>query len=337
MDYLCVTNSYRPLKEKYDRLVLEKEELEKKLSEANTLPLQIDDTPSFLFADKATNEELYSYLKGNPTASRFIFKKYTSNQSFLKELCDPENPIYLEDVAKNLQDIYQIKEEKDDVERLRNEKGKLDNELTKLREEIKEAEQEYDTVHDNLDAIRKEDETYNMQRSNIRTDLGMEMIQKNTTDVVEFIKAVLDKWTAFFREHPTAIGMPMDKTEFNHMEMLSRNLTDMMERIRTEEFLSTENLDKFHQELMEKVRIEKENSLKEMNSFMAHNPKKLLVKALDDLDIITQKIEAGEDDGAGGKYISKFNLGMVRGNMDEAMKYLRHLMDMVENKERRMK
>jgi hypothetical protein len=72
-----------------------------------------------------------------------------------------------------------------------------------------------------------------------------------------------------------------------------------------------------------------------MNSFMAHNPKKLLIKALDDMDIIIQKIEAGEDDGAGGKYINKFTISMVRGNMDEAMKYLSHLMDMVEAKERR--
>ena len=68
-------------------------------------------SPSFLFTNTATNEELYSYLKENPSASRFIFKKYIANQSFLKELVDPENPIYLDEVANNLKEIYQIKEE----------------------------------------------------------------------------------------------------------------------------------------------------------------------------------------------------------------------------------
>ena len=301
MNLLCVGNSYKSLKKKYEQLVLEKKEVEKRLEEtvAESFPLQVENinTPSFLFTDKATNEELYSYLKGNPTASRFIFKKYTSNQSFLKELCDPENPIYLEDVAKNLQDIYQIKEEKDDVERLRNEKGKLDNELTKLREEIKEAEQEYDTIHDNLDAIRKEDEAYNMQRSNIRTDHGLELIQNNYGDVAKFFDAILQRWSKHFNENPTSFGMTVDKNDLNHMDLLSKNIKAMMEQIKTQEFLSTEGLDKYHLELMEKVRMEQENALKEMNSFMAHNPKKLLLKVLNDMDIAMRKIEDGEDDG----------------------------------------
>ena len=73
----------------YQKLKMENEELKQKLSESNTLSVQMDNSPSFLFTDKATNEELYSYLKENPTASRFIFRKYSANQSFLKELCDP--------------------------------------------------------------------------------------------------------------------------------------------------------------------------------------------------------------------------------------------------------
>ena len=79
--------------------------------------------PSFLFTNTATNEEIYSYLKENPSASRFIFKKYTANQSFIKELVDPENPIYLDGVANNLKEVYQIKEEMENVEKLRSERG----------------------------------------------------------------------------------------------------------------------------------------------------------------------------------------------------------------------
>ena len=250
---------------------------------------------------------------------------------------DPENPIYLDGVANNLKEIYQIKEEIENVERLRSEKGKINNEISKLRDEIKLVEDEYDGIFGNLEKIRKEDEEYSRQRTNIRTDKGLEMLEQNIKEITTFQNTFLDKWNKYFNGNPTAIGMTMDRNEINLMDKLNRDLKEMMEKIHTEDFLSTENLDQYHQEMMGKVRMEQENALKEMNSFMAHNPKKLLLKVLNDMDIAMRKIEDGEDDGAGGKYMTKFMLGMVRGNMDEAMKYMNHLMDMVENRERRMK
>ena len=178
--YPYVSNSYAPLKRKYEGLLSQNQGLSRKLEEINNgiLPVRTEkDAPSFLFTNTATNEELYSYLKENPSASRFIFKKYTANQSFIKELVDPENPIYLEEVANNLKEIYQIKEEIENVEILRSERGKLNNELTKLREEIKQVEDEYDVIHDNLEKIKKEDEEYSRQRTNIRIDKGLEMLK----------------------------------------------------------------------------------------------------------------------------------------------------------------
>ena len=335
-----MVNSYAPLKRKYDELLLKNQELLNQLEEMknDVLPVGMEKyAPSFLFTNTATNEELYSYLKENPSASRFIFKKYTANQSFIKELVDPENPIYLDGVANNLKEIYQIKEEIENVERLRSEKGNLNNEISKLRDEIKLVEDEYDVIHVNLEKIRKEDEEYSRQRTNIRTDKGLEMLEQNNKEITTFQNTFLDKWNKYFNGNPTAIGMTMDRNEINLMDKLNRDLKEMMEKIHTEDFLSTENLDQYHQEMMGKVRMEQENALKEMNSFMAHNPKKLLLKVLNDMDIAMRKIEDGEDDGAGGKYMTKFMLGMVRGNMDEAMKYMNHLMDMVENRERRMK
>ena len=73
-----------------------------------TLSVHITDMPSFLFTNTVTNEELYTYLKENPKASLFIFNKYKNNRDFIKELCDPRNPIYLETVAENLKETLQI-------------------------------------------------------------------------------------------------------------------------------------------------------------------------------------------------------------------------------------
>ena len=39
----------------YQKLKYENEELKRKLSEVNTLTVQMDNSPSFLFTDKATN------------------------------------------------------------------------------------------------------------------------------------------------------------------------------------------------------------------------------------------------------------------------------------------
>ena len=316
------------------RIIHEIIEQQKNIEESPNI-YNVENAPSFLFTNTATNEELYSYLKENPSASRFIFKKYTANQSFLKELVDPENPIYLEEVANNLRDLYQIKDEHENIQRLLTEKGNLNKEISKLQEEIKSVENEYDEIHDNLEKIRKEDEEYNRQRANIRTDKGLEMLEQNMNDIINFQKNILEKWNKHFKENPTAFGMTIDKNEIKLMDNINRQLKEMMDKIHTEDFLSPENLDKYHRELFEKVQKEKQNALNEMNAFMAHNPKRVLNKILDYTNVCVKKISGAPDDGAGGFYINKLTGGMIVGNLQESMKLTNHLLDQIENKERR--
>lgn len=322
----------------YQKLKYENEELKRKLSEVNTLSVQMDNSPSFLFTDKATNEELYSYLKENPTASRFIFKKYSANQSFLKEICDPENPIHLSEVANSLQGIYHIKEEEKNIEALLHEKSRLSGELEKIKEEIKEAETEHDAIHENLERIKKEDETYNMQRSNVRTDMGLKLIAGNFESISRYFDAIHQKWDVYFKEHgPTSMGMIIEKNDFNQMDVLNRNIREMMERIKTDDFLSPENLDAYHKELMEKVKQEQESSSKEMDTFIAHNPKKSLREIINEIYYVQKRIIEAEDDGYKGKFLTKGNLDLILGNIEDGMKRLNYLMDQVENVNRRNK
>jgi len=240
-----------------------------------------DNSPSFLFTDKATNEELYSYLKENPTASRFIFKKYNANQSFLKELCDPENPIYLSEVAKNLDGIYHVKEEEKNIELLRSEKSRLTSEIEKLKAEIKEAGDQYDEMDENLERLKKEDEAYNMQRSNIRTDRGLDLITNSYSDITKHFDAILQRWNTYFKEHGgAALGMSLNTEDFNHMELLNKNIKEMMEQIKTQEFLSTDGLDKYHQELMEKEKQEKIDALNSLKAIENTNARKIIPKVM---------------------------------------------------------
>ena len=168
--------------------------------------------------------------------------------------------------------------------------------------------------------------------------MGLEMIQKNTTDITSFFDSVLEKWHRYFKEHGGAtLGMELSTSELSHMDLLNQNLKQMMEKIHSTDFLSTENLDAYHRELLEKEKQEKENALNSMNSIMSYNPKKLLAKILDNTANAMKKIEGAEDDGAGGTFLNKFTTGFVKGNLQEGMRYLNDLMDQVENIQRRSK
>ena len=313
----------------YSKVKQENEELRKMV--------QWLDSESFLLDHDADIRQVYYYLKKNPASAKFIYRKYKSLQPIIKELCDPDNPLYLDGVAKALTGIVELENDKEDLAKIKSEITKEANELEKLKEEIEQAKSGHDAIHENLERIKKEEQEYNKQRSNIRTDAGLEMIEKDTGDIIAFLTAILEKWDSYFMEHPTSLGMLLDKADFNQLELLGRNLKDMMERIHTEDFLSTENLDKYHRELLEKVKAEKENSLHEMDAFMAYNPKKVLAKILDNTANAMKKIEGADDDGAGGLYLNKFTSGFVKGNLLEGMKYTNYLMDQVEAIKRREK
>ena len=258
-------------------------------------------------------------------------------QPIIKELCDPENPLYLDGVAKALDGIVELENDKETAEQLKAEIAKENHEIELLKQEILQAQKEYDEIHENLERIKKESDEYNKQRSNIRTDAGLELIQKNTTDVSSFIDSVMEKWKAYFKEHVTALGMELTKSELSHMDLLNQNLKDMLERIHSDDFLSPANLDNYHKELLEKIRQEKENALNEMNSFMLHNPRKLIPKVVDDINLSIRHFQKAESDFNGLKWFNPIGQNQVLNPLYDALGLLDHLNDKIENKERRSK
>ena len=295
------------------------------------------DNDSFLLDQDVDVRQAYIYLRKNPESAKFIYRKYKALQPIIREICDVENPLYLDGVKTALDGIVELENDKEDLEKLKAEISKENHELLMLKDEIEQATGEYDTIHDNLERVKKEEQEYNTKRSNIRTDLGLELIQKNTTDVMEFLTAILQKWDSYFNEHSTSLGMLLDKGELNHMKLLGGNLNDMMERIHSDDFLSTENLDAYHKELMEKIKAEKENSLHEMDAFMLHNPKKLVPKIMDDLNLSIRHFQKADVDMSGLKFFNPVGQNQVLNPLNDALGLLNHLIDQVENKERRSK
>jgi chromosome segregation ATPase len=295
------------------------------------------DNESFLLDSNADIRQVYIYMKKNPASARFIYQKYKPLQPIIKELCDPENPLYLDGVKKALDGIVDLESDKENVEKLKAEIAKENHEIQLLRQEIEQAQTEYDEIHENLERIKKESDEYNKQRSNVRTDAGLELIQKNTTDVTSFIDSVMEKWKAYFKEHVTALGMELSKSELSHMDLLNQNLKDMLERIHSDDFLSTENLDAYHKELLERVRQEKENALNEMNSFMAYNPRRLIPKVVDDINLSIRHFQKADVDMSGLKWFNGVGQGQVLNPLSEALGLLDHMQDQVDAIKRREK
>jgi hypothetical protein len=71
-----------------------------------------------------------------------------------------------------------------------------------------------------------------------------------------------------------------------------------------------ENLDEYHKEQLKKAQAEKEAALNQINAFMAYNPQKVIGKVLDNLDFVNDKLQRSDDDGSGGRWLTKITMAL---------------------------
>ena len=237
-----MANSYKPLKEKYLKLLSDYGEIKKKLEEANTLPVQIDNTPVFLFANTATNEEIYAYLKENPKASVFLFRKYKNNQDFIKELCDPSNPIYLEMVAENLKETFQISDAKEDIESLNRERSSARNQLNDLKKEISEKNKELDSLEAKVPELQKQIDDMQKLIGNLSQEETITRIKSFYESVSRFIEAAFEAQKKQ-RITESFNSIRLDMNQINLLRVLQKSIKDDLDYILNQDLLSEENLD----------------------------------------------------------------------------------------------
>ena len=155
---------------------------------------------------------------------------------------------------------------------------------------------------------------------------------------MEFLNAILQKWNTYFKEHGGAtLGMQLGSSELSHMQLLNKNIKDMLEKIHSTDFLSTENLDKYHQEMMEKIKQEKENALHQMDAFMVHNPVKVLAKITDNIGLSVRHFQKADVDMAGLKFFNAVGQNQVLNPLNEALGLLNHVQNQIEAIKRREK
>ncbi len=309
----------------YQRLKQENQDLKAMISWADE---------SFLLDSDVDIRTIYGYLKTKPEASKFIYKKYPKARESLKEICDRDNPLFLPDVLESLSEVIRIDAYKEDAEQVKKELFRLMGERSKLQEEIDKQEKEYDEISERVESLQRRSEELDRQIGNITDPEILSQIKSLCKVVSAFSQSVLksggmDELTLKIRK--------LTSDQVQTLNLLGEKANNTLKTISDEDALSELKLSEQRQRYKDQIDQEKEIALNEMNAFMSHNPKKLLSKILNNVDVSMRKISGAPDDGASGFYLNNLTAGMVKGNLEESMKYINHLLDQMENKARHEK
>ena len=259
-----------------------------------TLPVHITDAPSFLFKNSANNEELYYYLREKPMAAVFIFNKYKDNRDFIKELCDPRNPIYLEMVAENLMEKFQITEAKEDLEAINRERSNLRNQLNDLKKEVLEKNKEIDSLELQVPELQKQLD--DLQR--VIGNLSQEETRKRIKEFYESVKRFIDAAFELQKKQPISESfnsLRLDINQINLLKLIQKNARSDIDFIENSDLISEEMLDAKRKEIKEKMEKEMQEGETSMLAFVEHNPLKTLNKALKGIDSAKEQLEVAGD------------------------------------------
>ena len=317
----------------YQKLKQENEELKKRI-DTNIVSFQAENIPSFLFTNTVTNDELYAYLKKNPTASKFIFNKYKNNRDFIKELCDPSNPIYLEMVAENLKDLFKISEVKEDLESLKKERFDLQQHINDLKQTLEQNTKEYDSFESKISNGKEELNNIEKQIANLREEESLKRIKSFYKSVDDFITSITESHDKLPIE---SIGsLRLDIHQINLLKLLQKGIKSDLNLIENIDLLSEEMLDMKRKEIKQQMQKEMEEAEKSMNALQLHNPVKILKKTASKIQEAQNQLDtAGEFSRDSGWFYNIHTVPNIIRILDVPKDLVGNLLTQVENVESR--
>ena len=320
----------------YQKQKTEIEELTRKveeLSSVQTREVRLENVgmPSFLFTDRVTNEELYSYLKENPKAALFIFNKYKNNRDFIKELCDPRNPIYLETVAENLKETFQITDVKEDIEALRRDRSSVIGQLNDVKKELSDRTKDLELAESRLPELEKQIDDMQKLIGNLTQEETIARIKSFYESVSRFIESAFEAQ----KKQPITESfnsIRLDMNQINLLRVLQKSIKDDLDYIENRDLLSDEGLDVKRKEI--KARMEKEMQEGEtaMQAFQLHNPIKTLNKSLSSIEEAQEQLaNAGEFSRESGWFYNIHTIPNIQAILDIPKELLGNLITQVNN------
>ena len=269
----------------YNKMKQELEELRAKLDWLDN---------SFLLEPSIDVKKAYGYLQENPSGVRFVYKKYPNLRPILREISDPENPLYLESVADRLKDLIELTDAKEDLEAINRERSDLRNKLNDLKKEISEKNKELETLESKIPEVTKNLEDVQRVIANLSTLEAKTKIKDFYESVDKFIEAAF-KEQAKQPISESFNSLRLDINQINLLKMLQKTAKSDMDFIENSDLISEEMLDAKRKEIKEKMEKEMAEGETAMLAFSEHDPRKTLGKALKAIGTAKEQLEVAGD------------------------------------------
>ena len=290
----------------------------------------------FFLKNEADPDQIYGYLKSNPVSAKFIYKKYVAIRPILNEICDPDNPLYLEEVANELIEAIKVTEaeiELADLERKKFEKQQEKNNLDIAYEKI---ETEYNRLTSELEENKKQINEIQRITANLSTEEAQNRIKSFYESVLNFTESI----SQLQKKQPISASYSGLKLELNHvntLKLLGEKAKMDMEYITKEDLISVEKLDEQRKRIKEDMEKEKEEGMKSMDSFMAYNPKKELSKSLDKIELALKQLNQGIPMDGNTVSFYTYGIATISENLAVPKLLIGNLLKQVDNVDRRRK
>ena len=152
------------------------------------------DTPSWYFKQGGIEPEaVYRFLRSirhSKEAGRYangIYRKADDRtKAYIEEMCEPESPIYVKEIAESLKDQVELHSIQKELEASRNALNKLKSEVTERTEALQELEGKESELTQKVKEMNEEISTYNSDMYRISTYKPIDAL-KQILDVLKVL------------------------------------------------------------------------------------------------------------------------------------------------------
>ena len=305
----------------YNKMKSELEELKQRMDWLDS---------SFLLESEVDRRKAYGFLRENPKAAKFLYKKYENLRPVLKELTDPDNPLYSREIANELKDLIKDTETKKTLQELEKERFDLQENVNDLKKTLQDTTKEYDTFESKISNGKEELDNIQKQIANLREEESLKRIKSFYKSVDDFIMNITEAHDKLPIE---SIGsMRLDIHQINLLKLLQKGIKSDLNLIENIDLLSEEMLDTKRKEIKQQMKKEMEEAEKSMNALQLHNPVKILKKSISKIQEAQNQLDtAGEFSRDSGWFYNIHTVPNIIRILDVPKSLVSSLMDQIGN------
>ena len=304
----------------YDRMKLEIQELKAKLEWMDK---------SFLLESTIDKKIAYGFLKDEPRSARFVYRKYPAIREILKEICDPDNPLYLSQVADELKGLIEVVGLKEDLVSLEAEKRRLLQERSDIDSDLKEEEEKYNKLSTEAEELTKKVDDAQRLIGNLTTHEARKRINEFYEVVRKFIEGVWKSQNGLpITEAINSVRLDWDQITL--LKTIQKIIDTDLDYLNNKDLLSQEMLDEKRKAIKEQMDKEQDEALRAMDSFMAHNPIKIVNKSIDAIKLVQKQLDQGEPAEGAGVFFYLRAIGSMKATLDVPVSLLSNLQNQFE-------